>query len=201
MADKVDKAKKKAKPKKDEKGVLAALPDTRPERIGSRRARATPESTGAPAASGAASPVKAAPVDKPTAKAAATKPAGTKSATRTSSSRATTKRASAKSATRASSSRAARPKAAAPHTFEPTQAAESAARATAPSPGPRPVREGAPGIGTHGTAADERSPESGRPSGIELAGTAVKAAGEVAQLGITIGGHLLKRAVERLPRP
>jgi hypothetical protein len=183
MADKVDKPKKKAKPKKDEKGVLAALPATRPERIGSRRAepaarraRAKPASNGAKAAAG-----------KP---ATAAKAAGTK-------------RASAKTAARPSSSRAtaARPKAAAPHTFEPTQAAESAAKAEAPSPRPRPVSEGAPGIGTGATAPDERSPESARPSGIELASTAVRAAGEVAQLGITIGGHLLKRAVERLPRP
>ena len=38
MADKVDKPKKqKAKAKQDDKGVLAALPSTRPERIGSRR--------------------------------------------------------------------------------------------------------------------------------------------------------------------
>jgi hypothetical protein len=175
MADKVDKAKKKAKTKKDEKGVLAALPDTRPERIGGRRA--------APA-TGTASAAKTTP--KPAAEAAAKKRASAKPTARpVSSSRATS----------------ARPKAAAPRTFEPTHASESAARATAPSPGPRPVREGAPGIGTHGTAADERSPESARPRGVELAGTAVKAAGEVAQLGITIGGHLLKRAVERLPRP
>ena len=41
MADKVEKPKKsKPKAKKDEKGVLAALPSTRPERIGGRRAGA-----------------------------------------------------------------------------------------------------------------------------------------------------------------
>src|SRR5215216_1419842 len=41
MADKVEKPKKsKPKAKKDEKGVLAALPSTRPERIGGRRASA-----------------------------------------------------------------------------------------------------------------------------------------------------------------
>src|SRR5215208_8388659 len=41
MADKVEKPKKsKSKPKKDEKGVLAALPSTRAERIGGRRASA-----------------------------------------------------------------------------------------------------------------------------------------------------------------
>ena len=71
----------------------------------------------------------------------------------------------------------------------------------APSePRPRPVREGAPGIGT----SAEREPESiehGRPSGTELVSTAVKAAGEVTQIGLTIGGQIIKRAVERLPKP
>ena len=42
MADKVPKPKKsKAKTKQDEKGVLAALPSTRPERIGTRRTGTT----------------------------------------------------------------------------------------------------------------------------------------------------------------
>ena len=40
MADKVDKPKKKAKAKKEEKGVLASLSSTRPERIGGHRQRA-----------------------------------------------------------------------------------------------------------------------------------------------------------------
>jgi hypothetical protein len=31
--------------------------------------------------------------------------------------------------------------------------------------------------------------------------TAVQAAGELAQIGITVGGQLLKRAAGRLPRP
>jgi hypothetical protein len=149
-----DKAKKKTKSKKDqtdEKGVLAALPSTRPERIGGRRG------------------------------ATAAKPA-----------RAKPKRAAAK---RASRPAATRPKAAAPRTFEPTQAAEAAAGAESR---PQPVRQGAPGIGTAGRR-DEHSPESRRPSGTDLAGTAVRAAGEVAQLGLTIGGEVLKRVVRRLP--
>jgi len=186
MADKVDKPKKKAKPKKDEKGVLAALPSTRPERIGGRRSAATsspaPKTTAATAASKAAA-----------------KPAAAKRST-------AAKRASAPRATTA------RRKATAPRTFEPTQAAESAAGAVpiseTPSkpreeqtyPRPRPVSEGARGIGTGGYR-DHSSDDSGRPSGVELATTAVKAAGEVAQLRIAIGGHVLKRVVDRLPRP
>jgi hypothetical protein len=45
------------------------------------------------------------------------------------------------------------------------------------------------------------SPESGRPSGVELVTTAVQAAGELTQIGLTIGGKLVKRAVDRLPKP
>ena len=197
MADKVDKPKKKAKSKKDDKGVLAALPSTRPERIGTRRAAPAPKTTSATAASKAAA-----------------KPSPEKRAT--SAKRAKPKKAAAAAAPRAT---ATRPKAAAPRTFEPTAAAESAAGAaderaagavpppeTPPqpatarsSPRPRPVSEGAPGIGTGGS--HDQSPESGRPSGGELAATAVKAAGEVAQLGLTIGGQVLKRLAGRVPRP
>jgi hypothetical protein len=66
-------------------------------------------------------------------------------------------------------------------------------------PRPRPVSEGAPGIGSgYRDAADQ---ESGRPSGVDLAVTAVRAAGEVAQLGLAIGGEVLKGVVKRLPRP
>jgi hypothetical protein len=196
MADKVDKPKKKAKSKKDDKGVLAALPSTRPERIGTRRAAPAPKTTAATAASKAAA--------KPPAQKRAAKQA------------AAPKKAAAAATPRATATRR---KAAAPRTFEPTAAAESAAGpaderaagavplsqatpqpATARSgPRPRPVSEGAPGIGT----ADSRdqSPESARPSGAELAATAVKAAGEVAQLGLTIGGQVLKRVADRLPKP
>ena len=39
------------------------------------------------------------------------------------------------------------------------------------------------------------------PSGTELVTTAIQAAGELAQIGLTVGGQVLKRAVERLPKP
>jgi hypothetical protein len=168
MADKVDKPKKKAKAKKEEKGVLASLSSTRPERIGGHRSATTTPKPARP------KPVAAKP-----------------------------RRAAAKTSSRATSSRstAARRKAAAPRTFEPTQAAESAAAtSTASEPRPRAVSEGAPGIGTGGER-DERSRESARPGGVEIATTAVKAAGEVAQLGLTIGGRLLKRVADRVPKP
>jgi hypothetical protein len=43
--------------------------------------------------------------------------------------------------------------------------------------------------------------KSGRPGATEIASTAVQAAGEIAQLGFTVGGQLLKRAAGRIPRP
>jgi hypothetical protein len=221
MADKVDKGKKKAKPKKDERGVLAALPSTRPDRIGGRRdtttAPATTPAAATPSASASTATTRAAAASSSTAseparakpkRSAATRATPKRSAA-TRSSRATPKRSAAK---RSSRPTAGRRKAAAPRTFEPTEAAEAAAGAvpraeTPPKPArertyprPQPVREGAPGIGTGGYR-DEPSSESGRPSGVELAGTAVRAAGEVAQLGLTIGGEVLKRVVRRLPRP
>jgi hypothetical protein len=40
-----------------------------------------------------------------------------------------------------------------------------------------------------------------RPHGADLVGTAVQAAGELAQIGIAFGGRALKSAIQRLPRP
>jgi hypothetical protein len=224
MADKVDKPKKKAKSKKDEKGVLAALPSTRPERIGGRRSAASsapaPKTTTATGASKAAAKPAAAAKRSTAAKAPA---ASAKRSTTAATARPKAGTSRAKAATsraKAPRAKAARPKAAAPRTFEPTQAAESAAGAAderaagaiplsetprkraggGTYPRPRPVREGAPGIGTAGYR-DHPDEESGRPSGVELATSAVRAAGEVAQLGLAIGGHVLKRVVDRLPKP
>jgi hypothetical protein len=39
------------------------------------------------------------------------------------------------------------------------------------------------------------------PEGIELVGTAIQAAGELAQLGLTLGTKALRGALARLPRP
>jgi len=217
MADKVDKPKKqKAKPKKDEKGVLAALPATRAERIGARRAAgktppAPKTTTAKPAAKASATKpaARTSAAKAPAAKASATKPAA-----RTSAAKAPAAKASA-AAKRPAASRAAAPprKAAAPRTFEPTQAAEAAAGAVplgetpprphvvdASYPRPQAVREGAPGMGTTGYR-EQPSSGGGRPGAAELVTTAVQAAGEVAQIGLSIGGRLVKRAVDRLPRP
>jgi hypothetical protein len=190
MADKVEKAKKKAKPKKDEKGVLAALPSTRPERIGTRRAAAAkPAATTAtakPATATRSTAPKTSTATRTTAAANSSTAAKTRSA-------ATSPSAAKRSSTAAKQSSAAAETASTP--LSQTEPAPSEAHAR-----PRPVSEGAPGIGAAGYR-DQSSHESARPSGVELATTVFKAAGEVAHLGLAIGGHVLKRAVGRLPRP
>jgi hypothetical protein len=44
-------------------------------------------------------------------------------------------------------------------------------------------------------------PLDGRPKGTEIVTTAVQAAGELAQIGATVGSRFLKRAARRIPRP
>ena len=41
----------------------------------------------------------------------------------------------------------------------------------------------------------------GPPSGTELVTTAIQASGELARIGLAVGGQVLRRAVDRLPRP
>jgi hypothetical protein len=252
MADKVDKPKKKTtKSKRDEKGVMSALPSTRPDRIGGRRGpeatktaprvktaamekneptAATPPSepqAPAPASEPAPAPPKSEPVAAadpvaPPPESAET-PAKPKAAAKPKVTAAAKPKAKAKPKAAAKpKATAARRKAAAPRTFEPTPAAEAAAgaaderaagavpRAETRRQRPQAVREGAPGMGTtterpdpasSAPAGEQASPEHGRPSGVELVTTAVQAAGEITQIGLAIGGRLLKRAVDRLPKP
>jgi hypothetical protein len=174
---------------------------------------ATPEPK-APATAEPAAAAKAEPATKPKAAAkpkAAPKPKPKPKAAATPGAAAKPKAAAKPRAT------AARRKAAAPRTFEPTQAAEAAAGAADQRaagvpielpkesghtyPRPRAVREGAPGIGTTTLRDAPASGASGRSPGPELVTGAVKAAGQVAQIGLAIGGELVKKAVERLPKP
>jgi hypothetical protein len=39
------------------------------------------------------------------------------------------------------------------------------------------------------------------PTGTELVTTTIRAAGELAQIGFTVGGQVLKRTIDRIPRP
>jgi hypothetical protein len=70
---------------------------------------------------------------------------------------------------------------------------------------PRPVRAGAPSLAESNKRARAAEPPppstTSPPSGTELVTTAIQAAGELAQIGIAVGGQVLRRAVERLPRP
>ena len=52
-------------------------------------------------------------------------------------------------------------------------------------------------------ARDADPPESTTqpPSGTELVTTAIQAAGELAQIGLAVGGQVLRRAVDKLPKP
>ncbi len=73
------------------------------------------------------------------------------------------------------------------------------ARAASARPKPEGVRPSA------ATRAASRPPPPKRPpsppSGTDLVGTAVQAAGELAQLGLTLGTRALRDAVKRIPRP
>jgi hypothetical protein len=51
------------------------------------------------------------------------------------------------------------------------------------------------------TPGEDGRRSSGPPRGAEIVTTAVQAAGELAQIGVTVGGQLLKRAARRIPRP
>jgi hypothetical protein len=66
---------------------------------------------------------------------------------------------------------------------------------------PRAVRAAAPNLSEPAVkAAARREPESKEgPSATEVVTTVVQAAGELVQIGVTIGGQILRRAVDRLP--
>ena len=212
----------KPKAKKSDAGVMAGLSATRPTRIGGRRrgtASGTPAGTGAtPAAT--PGPKTAKPAPKSTAKAApkATPKTAAKAAPK----------AAAKAAPKTAAKAAPR-KPAAPTPPKLAAVPESPAKSTAKPPAgprrgpgavqevrdtskprkPRAVRAGSPAL-KHATPspgqdrpASPPPPASGSstPSGTELVTTAIQAAGELAQIGVTVGGQILKRAFDRLPKP
>ena len=41
----------------------------------------------------------------------------------------------------------------------------------------------------------------GAPKGTELVATSIRAAGELAQIGLVVGGRVLKRTIDHLPKP
>jgi hypothetical protein len=93
----------------------------------------------------------------------------------------------------------------------PRPAKAKPARAKAPSPArpkaaraksqkPVAVSAGCPPLERPKTSAPPPRPV-GAPTGTELVTTAIQATGELARIGLTVGGQVLKRAVDRLPRP
>ena len=86
------------------------------------------------------------------------------------------------------------------------KAAPKAAAKPAPARKPRPVRAGAPALResterARSEASEPRPARSGPPTGTELVTTAIQAAGELAQIGLAVGGQVLRRAVDKLPKP
>ena len=82
----------------------------------------------------------------------------------------------------------------------------SAAKPKATASKPRAVRSGSPSLAAAKKKADKtrtprRKPAPEPPKGAELVTTAVQATGELAKIGLTLGGQALKRAARRLPKP
>ena len=79
-------------------------------------------------------------------------------------------------------------------------AKRAAATANGSSHGPKAVRPAAPPL--RPAHPGEPPPRRlGAPSGTELVTTSIRAAGELAQIGLTVGGQVLKRTLDRIPRP
>jgi hypothetical protein len=78
-----------------------------------------------------------------------------------------------------------------------------AANGDAPASRPRPkaVRPASPPLrATRNSDAPPPEP-IGAPTGTQLVTTTIRAAGELAQIGFTVGGQMLKRTIDRIPRP
>jgi hypothetical protein len=97
-----------------------------------------------------------------------------------------------------------RSRAAAATPSRPRAVAADAAPSPTPPRRPRPVRAGAPTLQESTERArthEPREPGARPPSGTELVTTAIQAAGELAQIGLTVGGQVLRRAAHRLRKP
>jgi hypothetical protein len=211
MADKV--GKRKAKAKRGKSSVLENLPATRPQRLGRPRADAPPLAAEI-----------AEPPPRPKRESPRRPPAGPARVEATPVSR----RASAAKPPAAPSTRAAKP-AAATSPAPPRRAAKPAAAKAAPpartaKPAPAKPARSRTRSGAAGHDAPQRRPAAVRPGarplegqrrvgdpppvrtvdpprGTELVTTTIQAVGELAQIGFTVGGRALKRAVDRLPKP
>jgi hypothetical protein len=96
---------------------------------------------------------------------------------------------------RASATSAAKPSAAKPKAKRAAKPKAKTKRAPAAATQPKATAAHRP------TPPPPPPPANGRPGGTEIVVTAVQAAGELAQIGLTVGSQLLKRAAQRIPRP
>jgi hypothetical protein len=85
-------------------------------------------------------------------------------------------------------------------------AAEPGAKKPAPKRRPKPeaVSPGSPPLRVNGRdrVTDAPPPKPlGPPTGTELVTTTIRAAGELAQIGFVVTGQVLKRTIDRIPRP
>jgi hypothetical protein len=80
--------------------------------------------------------------------------------------------------------------------------AATATKPTAPAKAtkPRAVRSGSPALKAKRQSAPPRPEPATPPKGTEVVTTAVQAAGELAQIGLTLGGQMVKRAARRLQK-
>ena len=83
------------------------------------------------------------------------------------------------SANRVAETEAAKPRAKKPAAVTPGCPPLKASRAADAPPPPKPI---------------------GAPTGTELVTTTIRAAGELAQIGFVVGGQMLKRTIDRIPR-
>ena len=70
----------------------------------------------------------------------------------------------------------------------------------AESAGPQAVRPASPPLRAAHPCEPPPKP-IGAPTGTELVTTTIRAAGELAQISLTVGGKVLKRTLDRIPRP
>jgi hypothetical protein len=96
---------------------------------------------------------------------------------------------------------AAKPKAAAKPKTAPTPKTAARPKAEATTSKPRAVRSGSPSLDAATKPHAKRREPAPPPKGTELVTTAVQATGELAKIGLTLGGQALKRAARRLPKP
>jgi hypothetical protein len=88
----------------------------------------------------------------------------------------------------------------APRTKAAAGAKKPAPRAKKPAAGRRPAGV-SPSAATSAASSTPGERPAQAPEGIELVGTAIQAAGELAQFGLTLGTKALRGAVARIPRP